>query len=58
MTIATWNVNSIRARFERLVAWLKAPARRCAGSSNHRQDRRGKRPSDHALVVAELETAF
>ncbi len=62
MLLATFNVNSVRARLERLLAWLEhaAPDVVCLQETkvtDDRQERKGKKPSDHAPVLTVLEDA-
>jgi exonuclease III len=55
MKIATWNVNSIRARQDRLLAWLilaTEPLAKCRTVAEiDRAERKGEKPSDHAPVM-------
>ena len=53
MKIATWNVNSVRARLERLLAWLQKTQPDSAEIDRH--ERKGEKPSDHAPVMATFQ---
>lgn len=62
MLLASWNINSIRARHERFLAWLAARqpatpllARKCTAASIDRNERKGRQPSDHAPVLATFD---
>ena len=67
MRLATWNVNSVKARLPRLLQWLadmgmridlvyvtEAVAARVRSAYVDREARKGKGPSDHAPVVVDL----
>ncbi len=60
MKIAAWNVNSVRARLDRLknlglrIDHIFA-TERLVGAGVDREARKGKQPSDHAPVWAEFK---